>query len=150
MKLSELLSDLLLRTQLFEMAFAKRVAMDRARDLQFPIAEHLVKIVMYQGALPEAHWIKEVNTWLQRIQTHKLRGTNKPLGEKELFLILFDEPLGTLVDVQDLMNLVHLQHPDLNIVEPDAALVSKKLLWVLSNASREISHKQFKGIESYV
>ena len=149
MKISDLLVNALMSTHLFEMAFAKKVAMDRARDLQLTVAQHLVKIVMYSSSTYVYHWKKEIDGWLRQIQSRKLRGTNQPLNERDLFLILFDEPLGTLVDVQDMMNQIYENYPDLEIDQPSAGQVSQKLSWMMSNVCKDMAQKQFKGIDHY-
>lgn len=136
-------------TTIFEMAFEKKVAIDKARSLQSQIAYHLVKINMYSSSSLVPHWTKEVNVWLQLIQRNKLKGTNNPLNKQDLFKILFDEPLGTVVDVQDYMNEAHEEYPDLPIDQPSAAEVNKTLSWQLQGVCNDIANKLFKNIGNY-
>lgn len=150
MQIKELLINVLMNTELFEMAFSKRVAMDKARYLQNQIARHLAKIVMYSNSPHVPHWCDEVNAWLDDIQDNKLKGTNRPLQEKDLFNILLDEPLGTLDDVRSRMNRNYREYPTLVIDEPDPAIISKKLSWILLQVSSDIGKNLFVDIKQYI
>jgi len=149
MKIRELLINGLMSTTIFEMAFTKKVAIDHARSLQFEIADHLVKMVMYNRSPNIKHWAAEVNSWLDKIQRRRLKGTNKPLDSKLLFDLLYDEPLGTLDDVQTSMNQNFRDYPDLTIDQPNAEQVSKTLAWVLQQVCLDISKKAFVDINTY-
>ena len=150
MLIRELLINGLISTNLFEMAFSKKVAIDRARDLQLQIARHLVKIIMYSESQYVSHWSSEVNTWLDKIQDHRLKGTNRPLSESELTNILFIEPLGTISDVQARMNRNYRDYPDLKIDQSDALEISKQLSWILPKICDDISNENFTDIRMYI
>jgi hypothetical protein len=131
------------------MAFEKKVAINNARHLQTEIAYHLVKLSMYSESLFINHWSQEVNTWLKKIQRHKLKGTNRPLDKQDLFNILFVEPLETIDEVQDYMNDAYEEYPDLQIDQPSAAEINKNLAWQLQGICQDIARKQFKDIRNY-
>ena len=150
MKVKDLLIDSLISTDLFEMAFAKKVAIDKARNLQNQIARHLIKIQMYNQSQYIQHWISEVNGWLLDIQENKLRGTNKPLPYRVLMLILFEEPLSTIDDIQSKMNRIYREYPDLKIDEPDAAKVNKSLTWILPQICGDIADSKFNNLTHYL
>jgi hypothetical protein len=149
MKISELLVSSLMKTSLFEMAFVKKVAIDKARYLQNQIARHLVKIYMYSDSEYVRHWKNEVSTWLLDIQENKLKGTNKPLSYKELMLILFEEPLGTIDDIQVKMNRVYCEYTDLKINQHDPAMISRELAWLMPAVCKDISVGLFTRISKY-
>ncbi len=150
MKVKDLLVDSLMDTKLFEMAFAKKVAIDKARNLQNQIARHLIKIQMYAQSQYVQHWVSEVNGWLLDIQENKLRGTNKPLPHRDLMLILFEEPLSTIDDVQYKMNRIYREYSDLKIDEPDAANINKSLSWILPQICGDIAESKFNTLNDYL
>lgn len=150
MKISEILCNSLINTSLFEMAFNKKVAIDKARNLQNQISRHLVKIVMYSNSQYVNHWCSEVDSWLHDIQDNKVKGTNKPLQYRDLYNILFIEPLETESDVQSKMNRSFKEYPSLHIDETDARIVNKKLQWVLDAACTDIESSSFESITGYL
>jgi hypothetical protein len=150
MKVKDLLIDSLIDTKLFEMAFAKKVAMDKARNLQNQVARHLIKIQMYAQSQYVQHWVNEVNSWLLDIQDDKLRGTNKPLPYRDLMLILFEEPLSTIDDIQYRMNRIYSEYSDLKIDEPDAAKINKSLSWILPQICKDIAASKFNNLNDYL
>lgn len=150
MKIREILLDRIIESKLFEMAFEKKIAMDKARHLQNQIARHMIKIAMYGKSDYVKHWIQEVDGWLYDIQDNKLKGTNRPLGGKDLRKILINEPLGTINDVQTKMNRIYNEYPTLAIDEPNVDNISKMITWVLANSCDDIAGSLFKGIRKYL
>jgi hypothetical protein len=150
MKISEILIDILSETKLFEMAFNKKVAIDKARNLQNQIARHLVKILMYHNSQYVNHWCNEVNSWLYDIQDNKIKGTNKPLKSSELFNILFVEPLETIDDVQARMNRNYKEYVDLAIDEPNSTVINEKLYWIIKSICDDLQNNQFNRVEKYL
>jgi hypothetical protein len=136
-------------TAIFEMAFEKKQVMDKSRNLQNQIASHLVKLSMYNKSEYINHWSNEVNAWLDDIQDNWFKGTNRPLNEKDLFNILFLEPLETIEEVQRYMNKAYKNYPNLQIDQPSAAEINKKLAWQLQGICHDIARKQFKDIREY-
>ena len=150
MKIVDLLLDRLTDTALFEMAFSRKKARDKASDLQIPIAKHLIKILMFGNSSIQAHWIKETNTWLYDIQDMRIKNQNKPLNSKVLFQLLFEEPLGSIEDTQIRMNRAHNDYPDETITQPNATEVNRQLSWIYQNVCQAISDSQFKGLQDYL
>lgn len=145
MRIKDVLIDFLIDTKLFGMAFAKKIARDKARNLQNQIARHLIKIQMYnQSHHVLQHWINEVNGWLLDIQD------DKPLPYRDLMLILFEEPLSTIDDIQSKMNRIYREYPDLKIHEPDAAKINKSLSWILPQICGDIAASKFNNLNDYL
>lgn len=103
MKIKDIMADWISETELFEMAFARKDAINKIRNLQSQIAKHIVKIVYYDA--PEEtklHWKSEVDNWLSIIDQIKLKGGKKLSGDI-YYKLLFDEPLGELTDIQGMV-----------------------------------------------
>lgn len=81
--------------KLQEHAIKRKVAVEKIRDLQFPIALHLIKIAVYPHHRAVNHWIYEVLNWLTQISLMQIKGQGL-LKEKQYFELLYDEPLTPL------------------------------------------------------
>jgi hypothetical protein len=136
-------------TAIFEMAFEKKTALVKTENLQMQIADHLVKVHMYNESTFVRHWTKEVNAWLLTIQNYKLKRTNRPLQKNELFRILWADPLGSINDVASRMKRNYREYPDLHIDQPDAAEIHKNLRWLLEAVCQDISEDEFYDIKDY-
>lgn len=95
MKLKEIIVDWICESSLFEMAHERKKAIDQVRGLQFPLSNHLVKILYLN--LPDTinHWISEVNGYLTIMDQIRVKGGNpKNLKPNDYKLLLWEEPLG--------------------------------------------------------
>jgi hypothetical protein len=149
MKLRDLIIDHLSETAIFELAFRRRIAVDKARNLQNQIARHLIKLQMYADSEHRNHWCAELNGWLNDVQDNELKHTGSPLDKATLFNILFHEPLGTIKDVQSKMNKIYPEYQNVPLTQPDAAMVHKNLYGVLSAICVDISNSKFYDIKDY-
>jgi hypothetical protein len=68
MKIREILCRELLKTNLFELAYSRRRAIDMVSDLQDQISIHLIKTIMYSESQWTDHWYTELNAWLLKIK----------------------------------------------------------------------------------
>ena len=74
MRLSDLVKDWVLETDLFEMAYQRKKAINIITGLQQPIARHVVKYLHYDASNEtKNHWIAEINAWLYTIDEIKLK-----------------------------------------------------------------------------
>jgi hypothetical protein len=150
MSIKDIIVDTLMKTSLFEMAFSKSEAIKKTSDLQFEIARHMIKIYMYRNSIHVNHWCNELNSWFHRIQDHKLKGTKKPLAYKDLYHILFEQPLESVEEVQSHMNKIYSQYKDLYIDQPDSRVIHSTILNVLHYICLEISRDKFMDIRDYL
>ena len=150
MKFSEFMVDALMKTSLFEMAFSKADALRRARNLQFQIAKHLIKVKMYSQSEHVNHWCGELNAWLHEIQDILLKGTNKPLQYDDLYKILLIEPMESPDEVQERMNTIYRQNEKLHIDEIDARIVHLQIEDILNNVCHAIASRKFTDIREYL
>lgn len=150
MKIRELLIRGLMKTSLFEMAFSRAEAIKRATNLQFQIAEHVVKIFMYHESNDLSHWCDELNAWLKKIQRHKLKETNQPLSFDVLRQILWEQPLESIDEVQSYMNEISYEYPKTVINQPDAAVIHKLVEDLLFQVCLAVSQNKFRDIKNYL
>jgi hypothetical protein len=149
MRIRDVLLDFLNETALFKMAYRRRIAIDRVRDLQQEIADHLIKVIMYSDTMHINGWFNELNSWFDRIQNYRVKNNNMPLDQITLMNLLFKEPLGTVDDVQSVMNHLHKRMPELFITQFDCQIVHEQLYWILTNICSDISKNKFINISDY-
>lgn len=150
MRLYELFENMFIETFIFEMAYNKKVAIEKVRNLQNQIATHLVKIVIYPESENIQHWKNEVNAWLLSLQKNKLKGKDRPLS-KELFIkLLFDEPLGAISDIQDEISMLEYTYPDMKASIYDPYEISSILSYAMLGVCEDMSKNKFKNISNYL
>ena len=150
MNIIEKLTEMLLELEIFEMAFEKKVAIQKARNLQDQIAKHLIKILMYSESEYVGHWAAEANSWLDDIQDNLIKGKNKPLPFDVLLDILWNEPMGTIHDIQTRMNRLHRDNNAMRIDQPDAYIIHRDIEWLMTQICMDISNNNFNGMSHYL
>lgn len=150
MILYEFFENAFMNTSLFEMAYDKKVTIEKARNLQDQIATHLIKIIVYPYSDSIQHWKNEVNAWLIKLQKNKLKGTGKPLSKELFYKILFDEPLGELSDIQDEIYILEKTYLDMKIQEYDPRKISSILSYAMLGVCEDMSNRKFENISDYL
>ena len=150
MNIKELAIDLLMKTHLFEQSFYKAEAINKISDLQFQIAEHIVKIFMYTESQFINHWYNELNSWFIKVQRCKIKVSKKPLSYEILRKILWEQPLESIEEVQSMMNEISYDYSTIKIDEPDARIVHKHAEDTLSKVCMDISKNKFRDIRNYL
>ena len=141
--------DFLNETKLFEMAFERKIAIQKARNLRNQSSRHLIKISMYSDSEYVNHWFNELNSWLWDIQDNILKNTKKSLDYPTLMKILFEEPMETVDEVQYKMNQIYREYKDLKIYEPNSAEIHKHLYLIINAMCKDISDNNFEDIKRY-
>lgn len=97
------------------MAFPKKLVEHTILGLQPPLNRHLVKLVAFDfPAETRRHFRREVENWLEEIQSLRFKPDNRTGPSKFYFNLLFDYPFGG-VEVQNMrrmMDLVRRQYED--------------------------------------
>lgn len=159
MRFKEMITDLFIRTSMFEMANDRATVTQQTHNLTPNIIAHLVKILMFgKDCRSYHHWCSEVNAPLRRIQLNKLKGSNKPLGHNKLFEILFEGPLGHTNTAEEWMSLVwdekdnqgEYKYRSLPIVQPNGVIIHGELRSILDKLSIDISNQIFRDIVNYI
>ena len=150
MRLFDLFLDQLSETRLFEMAFDRKKAIEHADSLEYQLSMHMIKLLMFEQRGLHTHWCKEVNIWFWSIQLKKLKATKKPLPYRDLMKCLHEGPLEWISQVQEKMNYLSGEYPDLKIVQPDAAHIHKLLIDIYSRVCFDISREKFAAISEYL
>lgn len=90
------------------MAFEKRDAIKKLKNLALPITEHLMKILVMPKSSDTPHWKAELKTWqttLRRYNNGKSKsGINYSLDV--LMMHLWENPLGTSADQKTVLQIL--------------------------------------------
>jgi hypothetical protein len=84
-------ANALLEVHVFEMAFQRKVVIEKVRSLQGQIADHLCKIALYPEHRARKHWEKEIQSWLSNLNRNFFNGSKK-LSQAEYMNFLWNEP----------------------------------------------------------
>ena len=76
------LMDLLIKTDLFEMAYTRKEIINKTNDLSYEIIKHLMKIYYFYNKDDLRGHIKSINSWLEKVQKMTLDGKNRLKPEK--------------------------------------------------------------------
>lgn len=103
MKIKDLIADWLCETEIFEMAYQRKKAIEIVRNHQRQIAKHIIKYLYYDASLEtKKHWVAEINAWLATIDEIKLKNGKKLSGDV-YYDLLFNEPLGEVTDISGII-----------------------------------------------
>lgn len=142
------LLDIIMETRIFELAYNRKVAMDKVRDLSLNTSMELLKILMYRDSRNQNHWKGKLEGWLNSIKRYS-KGT---LKERDLFNLLWNEPLGNLDQLEDLISMVEGDYykPSYHIDYDNLSLLHNKMKKIFINISLDISNNKQININNYL
>lgn len=151
MKIADIVTDWIINTELFEMAYQRKAVIGRVRSLQDEIATHLIKHEYYDvSEETKSHWRSEINAWIGRIQKSKLKG-NKMLSGSTYYDLLFNEPLGERSDVVGIIRVIDKidgmgKYNKVGTVDQ----LHERLEKILHQLSYDISNQRIETIDYYL
>ena len=151
MKINDIIMDTIINSRIFEMAYQRKRAIDKISNFQEPIAIHLIKYFYYSASKEtKQHWKKELDVWFKSIRRIKLKN-NKTLEGNQYYKLLFTEPLGERINVEDIIDDINY---DENMKEMSGKMTISelhvKLEKLLHTISYDISNNKFKTINDYL
>ena len=101
-----------------EMAYPQKVARDIIIGLARPINHHLIKLVGFDfPSETRSHFKRELRTWLDEVQTIRLKPTRRTGSFKFYFDPLFDYPFGG-VEVENMSALTRFITREYEGIQP--------------------------------
>ena len=151
MKITDIVANYIIESSLFEMAFKRKVVVDKVRNFQLQIARHLI-IHLYYNVREEtkSDLRSEIDTWLNDIDDYRLKN-NKKLDGYVYYQLLFIEPLEERVSVEMHINKINVG----SNMKPKQGLISIGMLHesvekVLHAVAYDISNNSLKDIKYYL
>jgi hypothetical protein len=142
------LLDILIESKLFEMAYSRKVALDKTRDLSLNTSRELLKILMYKDSKNQSHWRGKLDGWLRDIK----RYSKNTLKEKDLIKLLWEEPLGEIDQLEDLIKDIETDYykPSHHIDYSNLPLLNQKIKHIFSQISKDMTENQTININNYI
>lgn len=150
--LKEWLAEKLQYTELFEMAETRAQAERIVRGIGDEIVLHLVKVLYWEDDLNKEKHLKDIQTWLNKINRITLKPNNKSIKEKDIYHWLWDGPFGNGCEwferliIKKELSAYH----DLPRTELSSEELYRKLERICKEISRDISTDEFISIENYL
>ena len=142
------LLDILMETRIFELAYNRKNAMDKVRDLSLNTSMELLKILMYQDSRNQPHWQGKFDGWMAGIK----RYSRNTLKERDLINLLWEEPLGNMDQLEDLISMVESDYykPSHHINYNDLPSLHKQMKDIFTSISRDIVNNKHININNYI
>ncbi len=151
MRIKDLMADWLSDTELFEMAYQRKKAIEIVSSHQDQLATHLVKHLCYDVPVEtKKHWEAEINAWLLKMHKLKLKNGKKLSGDM-YYELLFKEPLGERTDVQGIIDAIDvIDGMDAYDKVMSVPELHERLEKILHTLSYDISNTNIKHIKEYL
>jgi len=91
----EYVAECFSNTAIFEMAYERKVARERVRNIADILLEHLLKLIVFPESVHADHWKNEVFSFIENVNKITVKPNNQRLRGHEIFDILIGEPLGS-------------------------------------------------------
>ena len=142
------LLDILMETRIFELAYNRKNAMDKIRDISLNTSMELLKIIMYKDSRNQNHWRGKFDGWMAGIKRYS-KGT---LKEHDLFNLLWVEPLGEMDQLEDLISMVEADYymPSYHIDYTNLPALHNQMKDIFANTSRDIVNNKRITINNYI
>jgi hypothetical protein len=137
-----------METRIFELAYNRKDAMNKIRDLSLNTSMELLKILMYQDSRNQPHWQGKFDGWIRNIQRFA-KGT---LKERDLINLLWEEPLGNMDQLEDLISMVEMDYykPSHHINYNDLTSLHKQMKDIFTSISRDMVNNKRININNYL
>jgi hypothetical protein len=151
MKIKEFILDVIISTELFEMAFNRKQAIDAIQYQSYEINLHLLKILMYGQVRDYEHWCSELNAWFFKIQRTRLKYNKQSMDFKTLYKILWEGYLESTQEVRDLITDIDNEYSkSYKLLNGDYLDIHKQIEDILYSVCYDISLSKFKDIRNYL
>jgi hypothetical protein len=137
-----------METRIFELAYNRKTAVNKVRDISLNTSMELLKILMYKDSRNQNHWRAKFDGWMASIKRYS-KGT---LKERDLFHLLWVEPLGDLDQLEDLISMVESDYysPSYHIDYSNLPSLHKQMKSIFASISRDISINKHININNYI
>jgi hypothetical protein len=137
-----------METRIFELAYNRKNAMDKVRDISLNTSMELLKIIMYKDSRNQNHWRGKFDGWMSGIKRYA-KGT---LKERDLFHLLWTEPLGELDQLVDLISMVEADYytPSYHIDYTNLPSLHKQMRDIFASISSDIAINKRININNYI
>lgn len=146
MRIFEIITDYLLDSPLFEMAFERKTVVNKVRDISITLSRHLIKYLAFDDQAKN-HWLNEINGYLNMIDDVTLKPNNKKLSGDVYYSLLWDGPLNDGIDsiTRKIRSMTRNEYKDCKRSQLSDAQIYETLEKVLHKLSYDMANNIFTG-----
>lgn len=147
MKIIEIITDGLLDSRLFEMAFRRREMESKITNLSSSICKHLIKILKWQDVVNYNKHVGNINDWIFDIQRMYIKGNRKPT-QNDYYNWMYNDVIRDELTVIRMIVGLHEYH-DLPVIRTDEKVhdIVKAILYQISY---DLVINKFDNIKNYL
>lgn len=147
MRIFEIITDSLLDSVLFEMAYRRREIESKITSLSSPICKHLIKVLKWQDDINYNKHIGDINDWLFDIQRMRIKGNKKP-SQHEYFTWMYTDVVSDELTVSRMIRGLYQYH-ELPVVRTDEK-VHDIIKGIIYQLSYDLVLNKFDDIKDYL
>ena len=140
---------LIRRTELNEMAIDRSKAEKVITSLSDEVYEHLLKILYWKDELNYNKHIKDIDTWLIKVDRIEIKPNSKKLKTQDYLNWLYEDMHSSERQLEKTINKLSKDYGNLPIVT-DKTNLYQKIKNIYSELSKDLSSDKFSTISKYI
>lgn len=143
MKITDFITDWVLESPLFEMAFKRKDLEAKITAESYQIIKHLIKVLKWRDDANYNKHLGDINSWLFDIQTYKIKGNKKP-SQQDYYQWMFLDIVQNEITVTRFIKGLYDYHR-LPVIKDDFEVYNylKKIMYTVSE---QLAKNEFNGI----
>ena len=143
-------SDLLINSNLFELAYKRKEILNKCFDLSPQICKHIVKLCCFINPIDVNGHLKSLNIWLGDIEDLKLK-SNSRLDYKSYYDEIWNKFIDSQEDLERIFNkLKSREYKNLPIRKVNFNELYDKLCKLMLEVSKDIELYDLKNFDYYL
>jgi hypothetical protein len=147
MKLLEILCEKFINSELFENAFHRQEVESRITYLTYSVVEHLIKVLKWEDKLNYDTHIRDINSWMFKIQSFILKGNKRPT-QKDYYQWMVNDVVQNELNIELWIRGLH-RYSHLPVLRTDKE-VFDIIKIILYKTSLVLPLTNFRDITDYI
>lgn len=143
-------SDLLINSNLFELAYKRKEILNKCFDLSPQICKHIIKLCCFINPIDVNGYLKSLNVWLGDIEDLKLK-SNSRFDYKSYYDEIWNKFIDSKEDLERIFNKLKLrEYKNLPIRKVNFNELYDKLCKLMNEVSKDIELYNLKNFDYYL
>lgn len=143
-------SDLLINSNLFELAYKRKEILNKCFDLSPQICKHIIKLCCFINPIDVNGHLKSLNVWLGDVEDLKLK-SNSRLDYKSYYDEIWNKFIDSKEDLERIFNkLKSREYKNLPIRKVNFNELYDKLCKLMLEVSKDIELYDLKNFDYYL
>ena len=147
------LIDLLMKTELFEMAFERKVIIEKCRSLSAQICFHIVKLTCFDNPNDVRGHLKSLDGWLDDIYSQKLKTPkkNKKLDADIYYKEIWFDRVDDYIQLKDIAEYIKRRdYKNVPLRKVDYQELYNKLCKMMNDICYDIESNNLEEFDYYL